>query len=226
MKSAAPLAGVLFDLDGTLVDTAPDLAHALNEARAAEDLPPLPLEQVRPHVSRGGRGLVEIGFDDAAGPPAALAERRRERLLAAYAAAVCVDSALFPGMSASLARLEAAGVHWGIVTNKPLRFTEPLLAELHLNSRAAVVICGDTLPHSKPHPAPVRHALEQVGLSAADTLMIGDDPRDVQAGRAAGTRTAVAGWGYLGAAPAVAEWGADHWFDDVATMHAKLLSWL
>ncbi len=226
MKQGARLAGVLFDLDGTLVDTAPDLAHALNAARAAEDLPPLPLAQVRPHVSRGGRGLVEIGFDDALGPPAVQADQRRERLLAAYAAAICVDSALFPGMAASLERLEAAGVAWGIVTNKPMRFTKPLLATLELDSRAAVVVCGDTLAQSKPDPAPVRHALEQTGLPAATTLMIGDDPRDVQSGRAAGTPTAVAGWGYLGAAPAAADWGADHWFDDVATMHAKLLSWL
>lgn len=224
--SAAPLAGVLFDLDGTLVDTAPDLAHALNAARAAEDLPPLPLAQVRPHVSRGGRGLVEIGFDDATGPPAAQADRRRARLLAAYAEAVCVDSALFPGMAAMLAQLESAGVSWGIVTNKPLRFTTPLLDALSLSSRAAVVVCGDTLAQSKPDPAPVRHALAQAGLPAVDTLMIGDDPRDVQAGRAAGTRTAVAGWGYLGATPARADWGADHWFDDVSTMRFKLLNWL
>ncbi|APZ42818.1 phosphoglycolate phosphatase [Acidihalobacter ferrooxydans] len=201
------LRGVLFDLDGTLLDTAPDMAGALTALRAEEGLPPLPFEQMRGHVSHGSKGLVDIGFGTALAPErfAAL----RQRFLDIYAASLCQGTRLFPGMEALLRALESAGIVWGIVTNKPGYLTDPLLHTLGLGARSRCVVSGDTLAQRKPHPAPLLHAATLCGLAPGDCLYIGDAERDIAAGRAAGMRTAIARWGYIDAADRPQTWGAD-----------------
>ena len=183
---------VLFDLDGTLADTAPDLAAALNKLRADQGLEPVPLERLRPFASAGARGLVHIGFGVKPGDDdyAAL----REAFLEAYRENTCVDTKLFPGVAELLAELARRSIAWGIVTNKATRFTERIVAALGL--APACMVCGDTTPHLKPHTAPMLHAAEQLALAAKDCLYLGDDLRDIQAGRAAGMRTIAVEWGY------------------------------
>jgi 2-phosphoglycolate phosphatase len=198
---------VLFDLDGTLVDTAPDLAAAANRLRVRRGMAPLPLAQLRPYASHGARGLIGAALGIT--PEDAQYEPLRLAFLDDYAQALCVHSALFPGMDEVLARLEHAGLRWGVVTNKAARFTEPLLRTLSLADRATCVVSGDTTPHAKPHPAPLLHALAVCGVPATAACYAGDDLRDVTAGRAAGLRTIVATYGYLGDSD-WRQWGADH----------------
>ena len=191
---------VLFDLDGTLADTAPDLTYALNCVRAERGLPRLPLAATRPYASQGARGLVGVGFD--LRPGDAGYEELREEFLAFYAANLCRETRLFAGIPELLARLEARALPWGVVTNKAERFTLPLLDLLAVGSRAACVIGGDTTGRIKPHPEPLLAASRAIGLAPEACIYLGDDERDVEAGRAAGMRTAVALWGYLnGQAP-------------------------
>ena len=191
---------VLFDLDGTLADTAPDLTYALNCVRAERGLPRLPLAATRPYASQGARGLVGVGFD--LRPGDAGYEELREEFLAFYAANLCRETRLFAGIPELLARLEARALPWGVVTNKAERFTLPLLDLLAVGSRAACVIGGDTTGTIKPHPEPLLAASRAIGLAPEACIYLGDDERDVEAGRAAGMRTAVALWGYLnGQAP-------------------------
>jgi len=218
--SAEPIAAVLFDLDGTLVDTAPDLGGALNRVIEERGFAPLPAETIRPHVSRGGRGLTELGYAHYdLGPDR---DATRHRLLDLYEAHLCVDSALFPGMDDVLDALEARGMPWGIVTNKLTYLTTPLVAALGLDVRAACVVCGDTVEHAKPHPAPLEHAATLVGRPASACLYVGDDLRDVQAARAAGMPVLAAGYGYLGPAGDPTLWGAD----GVITAPSDLLAYL
>jgi N-acetyl-D-muramate 6-phosphate phosphatase len=197
---------VLFDLDGTLADTAPDLAATANRMREVRGLVPLPYAELRPLASHGARGLIGralgVGQDDQR-----FAELREE-FFVTYERALCVHSRLFEGMEAVLARIEAAG-RWGIVTNKMTRFTAPLVEQLGLSSRAACVVSGDTTPHAKPHPAPLLHALSQCGAVAGDAIYVGDDLRDVQAGAAAGLRTVAVRYGYLGEGLPIEQWGAN-----------------
>lgn len=185
---------VLFDLDGTLLDTAADLIASLNHVREHEGLDPVAVPGFRHLVSRGAVGLITAGLPPAA--PERLDERRK-RLLAHYAANSTRHTVSFEGIDDLLAALAARGVPWGIVTNKPEYLTLPLLQECGLLQRAAFVVCGDTLSRSKPHPAPVRLACEIVRVEPARALMVGDDLRDIQAGQAAGTQTALAAYGYL-----------------------------
>jgi 2-phosphoglycolate phosphatase len=199
---------VLFDLDGTLADTAPDLGGAVNRMLQSRGRPLLPLTALRPHASHGARGLIGRAFGLT--PEDAGFEDLRQEFLREYEGALCRDSALFPAMADTLAALEARGVRWGIVTNKIERFTEPLVRALGLTARAACVVSGDTTPHAKPHPAPLLHALATADVAADAAFYVGDDLRDVQAGRAAGTRTVAAAYGYLGDALPLAQWGADH----------------
>jgi phosphoglycolate phosphatase len=199
---------VLFDLDGTLADTAPDLAAAANRQRADLGMEPLPLEELRPLASHGARGLIGRALGLAPGD--AGYEASRLQFLAYYEQALCVHTRLFAGMAEALDLLESGGRRWGVVTNKAMRFTEPLLRSLELHRRAACIVGGDSTPHPKPHPAPLRHALDIAGVAAAQAVYVGDDLRDVQAGRAAGMRTVVAAYGYLGDGPPVEQWGADH----------------
>jgi phosphoglycolate phosphatase len=206
MKRHRPRHGVLFDLDGTLLDTAPDMAGALNELRASEGLPPLPFASLRPHVSHGSARLVSVGFGRDAGDEF---ERLRLRFLDVYRARLASDTRPFEGMDVVLAMVESAGFAWGVVTNKPGWLTEPLLRELGLDTRCACIVSGDTLPVRKPHPGPLLHAAGALDLAPADCTYVGDAERDIQAGRAAGMRTLVAAFGYLGEDDDPAAWGAD-----------------
>ncbi|MEJ2523498.1 MAG: phosphoglycolate phosphatase [Gammaproteobacteria bacterium] len=177
-------AGVLFDLDGTLADTAPDLAAAVNALLKEEGRAPLPYEQIRPWVSWGAPRLVRLAF----GEELAADELHslRSRLLVFYEAGLCRHSRVFPDMLPVLDGLERAGLPWGIVTNKPGWLTEPLVAALGLSERAGTVISGDTLPYAKPHPMPLLHAARELGVARKHCLYVGDAARDIEAGRAAG----------------------------------------
>ena len=198
---------VLFDLDGTLADTAPDLAGALNKMRADRGLEPMPLEPLRRMASSGARGLVGVGFGLKPGDPAY--EEHKTEFLTNYQSALYVHSRLFDGIDTLLSSLEGRGLAWGVVTNKASRFTDPLTHLIGFTGRAACVVSGDTTPHAKPHPAPLLHAAELCKVDPAQCLYIGDDLRDVQAGRAAGMKTLAVTWGYLGDGEPVHEWGAD-----------------
>jgi 2-phosphoglycolate phosphatase len=205
------LQAVLFDLDGTLIDSAPDLAGTANDMRVRRGLPALPYESLRPMVGSGARGMLGVAFGLT--PEDAGFEDLRDEFLGAYAARSLRLTRIFAEMEPVLARLESAGLRWGVVTNKNERFTFPVVEGLGLRARAAVVIAGDTTPHAKPHPAPLLEAARRIGIEAAACLYVGDDLRDVQAGRAAGMRTAAAAWGYLGAGEPIEAWGADWLLD-------------
>ncbi len=183
---------VLFDLDGTLADTAPDLAAALNRLRADQGLAPLALERVRPFASAGARGLVHVGFGIKPGNDEY--DALREAFLEAYRENTCVETRLFPGIAELLAELARRSIAWGVVTNKATRFTDRVLAGLGL--APACVVCGDTTPHLKPHAAPMLHAAELLAIPAHACVYLGDDLRDVQAARAAGMRAVAVEWGY------------------------------
>jgi 2-phosphoglycolate phosphatase len=186
---------VLFDLDGTLADTAPDLAAALNKLRADRGLEPAPYESLRPYASAGARGLIGAGLE--LGPESEEYEALRIAFLDNYAASIAVHSRLFDGIPAMLDRLETAGIGWGIVTNKAMRFTDALVPLIGLG-HAGCIVSGDTTPHAKPHPAPLLEAAQRMRVSPAACWYVGDDMRDIQAGRAAGMMTVAAAWGYCG----------------------------
>ncbi len=209
--------GVLFDLDGTLLDTAVDMAGALNDLRIEEDLSPLPFATIRPHASHGSTAMVQIGFGL---PPGASFETMRQRFLDRYAARIALETRLFPGGEALLLALEVAGLKWGVVTNKPAYLTDPLMAALELTPRAACIVSGDTLPQRKPHPAPLLHGAAQAGLDPAACVYVGDAERDVQAALAAGMTALVAHFGYLADTDRPDTWGAHgsvHSMADIAT---------
>ncbi len=211
---------LLFDLDGTLIDSAPDLAGAANDLRAAHGLAPLPSAALRPMVGAGARGMVGIAFGVLPGD--ARFEALKDAFLARYAERLLHSTQVFDAMQPVLDRLDAAGLPWGIVTNKAMRFTAPLVQGLGLAQRARVVIAGDTTPHAKPHPAPLLEAARRLGVAAEACAYIGDDHRDMQAGRAAGMATLAAAWGYLGQGEPVQSWGADL----VLSSPGELLQWL
>jgi phosphoglycolate phosphatase len=198
---------VLFDLDGTLADTAPDLARALNRVRAANDLAPMPVEMTRPYTSSGARGLLKVGFGLCPGD--ARYEALRLQFLAFYTAEICVDTRLFDGMDELLARLEQDRIPWGVVTNKAERLTLPLLQGLDLATRAACIVGGDTAARAKPHPDPLLHAAAALRLPPSGCLYVGDDLRDMQSARAAGMRSLAARYGYLGDGGPIESWQAD-----------------
>lgn len=203
---------VLFDLDGTLVDTAPDLAYAANCVRAEAGLPPLPVAQYRPVASAGARGLLRVALDVAPGHPDY--EARRESFLAHYRRHLARETRLFPGMDEALARFEDGGVRWGVVTNKPQWLADPLMEQLKLAQRAACVVGAvDGMP-AKPAPDLLLRACREVGLAPANCVYVGDDRRDIVAARAAGMPVMAAAWGYLGEDGAIADWQAD------AVLHA------
>ena len=198
---------VLFDLDGTLADTAADLARALNRVRAERGLGPVPPAMTRPHTSKGARGLLGVGMGVA--PEHATYESLRDRFLEYYARELCVDTKLFDGIPELLGTLRERGVAWGVVTNKPGRFTVPLMRQLDPKGTAACVVSGDTTPKAKPFPEPLLHAARAIDVPPRKCLYVGDDLRDVQAARAAGMGVVVAAWGYLGDAGDPTGWGAD-----------------
>jgi phosphoglycolate phosphatase len=198
---------ILFDLDGTLADTAPDMARTVNAMLAARRLSPVPLEVVRPHVSKGARGMIGAAFGVT--PEHADFAAMREEFLAVYAENLCVDTRLFPGMDELLDLLDERGLAWGVVTNKFEHLARSVLGGLGLASRTAVLVGGDTCARAKPFPDPLLHAAERLALDPAAILYVGDDERDVQAARAAGMPVLAAGYGYLGDGPGPARWGAD-----------------
>ncbi len=211
---------VLFDLDGTLVDTAADLGSALNAMRGRRGMPPLPEKLTRPQASHGFQGLIQLGFGVGQGHPEFPA--LRQEFLEIYAANLTANSPLFPGMAEVLDALEVRGIKWGVVTNKPARYTEPLLAHLGLMRRAACVVSGDSCEHSKPHPAPMLHACRIVASDPESCLYVGDAARDVEAASAVGMPTLVALYGYLGDEDRPQEWGAAGYIHTPA----GLLDWL
>jgi phosphoglycolate phosphatase len=198
---------VLFDLDGTLADTAPDMARTVNMMRTRRGLAHVPLELVRPHVSKGARGMICSAFEMTSDHPDFQA--MREEFLEIYGENLCVDTRLFPGMGELLDALEARDIAWGVVTNKFERFARPIMDELGLGARVGVVVGGDTCPRPKPFPDPLLFAASTLGVAPARTMYVGDDERDVQAARAAGMPVLVAGYGYLGDGPPPSQWNAD-----------------
>jgi phosphoglycolate phosphatase len=214
------LTTVFFDLDGTLVDTAPDLGYALNTVLRAHGREPLPAAAIRPRVSRGAPGLIELGFGF--GLSGSAVESIRIELLAVYAANLLRESRLFPGMDGVLDLLAAHRIPWGVVTNKLAYLTEPLLAGLGLAPRPVCVVSGDSTPRRKPHPEPLLLAARFARAPVADCVYVGDDIRDVEAARAAGMRSVVALYGYLGDGPDPQTWGADRYIAAPADLPSQL----
>lgn len=211
---------VLFDLDGTLVDTAPDLAYALNRTLINHGRQALPFETIRPSVSLGGVAMVKLGFNlDETDPEFT---PLRNEFLAIYRDNLSRHSRLFPGMEQALARLEEMNVSWGIVTNKPGWLTNPLMQALQLDTRTACIVSGDTLEQRKPHPAPLLHACELLQSTPEETIYVGDARRDIEAGASAGMTTLVAAYGYIETDENPADWGGDGLVDSPE----EILSWV
>jgi len=218
---AAPaIRGVLFDLDGTLIDSAPDLGAAADKMRTDRGLPSLPLARYRPMAGAGARGMLGVGFGMTPEHPDFPV--MREEFFRNYERAMTVHTAIFGGVPALIEALMQADLRWGVVTNKAERFTLPLTAAMPLFASAGAIVSGDTTPHAKPHPAPLLEAARRLGLPPAQCVYVGDDERDMIAGRAAGMRTVAATYGYLGATADTLRWNADA---SLATP-AELMPWL
>ncbi|MBU3605389.1 MULTISPECIES: HAD family hydrolase [unclassified Polynucleobacter] len=205
---SSPYHGVFFDLDGTLADTAPDLVAATNQLLVARQLLPKPYEVLRPCASAGARGLLEGAFGITPDHPDFIA--LRDEFFKNYENALLVHSKLFDGMDDLLEQMEIANLPWGIVTNKSERFTNPLTELMGLRQRAVSTVSGDTTPHSKPHPEPILHAARIANIDPTKSIYVGDDIRDVIAGKAAGMLTVAAAYGYCGCKEPPEAWGADH----------------
>lgn len=211
---------VLLDLDGTLADTAPDLANALNRLLLERDRAELPYPAIRPVASRGGSALIQLGFPDVDDPDHK--EELRQRFLALYAEALHVDGHLFPGMDEALRTIDTSGRRWGIVTNKPAWLAEPLVDALSLTDRTGCLVCGDQVAQPKPHPDAVLKACRLLQVSPRQSVFAGDARRDIEAGRAAGTYTLIAAYGYLAEDDTPETWSADAIVDSPA----GILDWL
>jgi N-acetyl-D-muramate 6-phosphate phosphatase len=211
---------VLFDLDGTLADSVGDLAAAINRVRADRSLPPVPIEVIRPHASHGARGMLGAAFGVGREHPEF--ELLRDMFLANYAAALCEKTRLFDDTEKVLTEIERRGLLWGIVTNKAARFTLPLLEQLALSTRTVAVISGDSTANTKPHPEPLLAAAAALNVDPSDCVYVGDAERDIIAGRAAGMKTLIASYGYLGPDDTPEQWAAD------GAIHSlpELLDWL
>jgi phosphoglycolate phosphatase len=203
-----PIQAVLFDLDGTLADTAHDLAAALNATLKHFDYPELAFEQIRPAVSHGGIALIQLGFQQT--PETEGFEEKRRFLLDYYQNNICRHTRLFDGMDSVLSELESRQIPWGIVTNKPSWLTDPLISAMSLKQRSAVTISGDTLQHNKPHPLPLLTACERIGIKPENTLYVGDAERDIKAANNAGMKSLVALFGYIDAHDEPEHWGTPH----------------
>ncbi|WVH09992.1 MAG: phosphoglycolate phosphatase [Fluviibacter phosphoraccumulans EoVTN8] len=199
---------VLFDLDGTVADTAPDLAYAANSLRLADGVPPLPVEILRPLASQGARGLLKEAVGLTPDDPGF--EHARLHFLSFYENNLCVHTRLFAGISQLLEGIEARGLPWGIVTNKVEFFAQPLMQQLGLAERCAITVGGDTTPNHKPAPDPLLHAAQAINVAPEACLYVGDDLRDVQAAHAAGMTSVAVRWGYLGDGPPIEQWNAHH----------------
>jgi phosphoglycolate phosphatase len=205
---ASPYKGVFFDLDGTLADTAPDLVAAANQLLIARNLPPKQYEVLRPCASAGARGLIGGAFGINTDHPDFIP--LRDEFFANYEKALLVNSVLFEGVDHLLNQLDNAKLPWGIVTNKSERFTHPLTELMGLRQRAVSTISGDTTPHSKPHPEPILHAARVANIDPSKSVYVGDDIRDIVAGKAAGMKTIAAAYGYCGCEEPPEAWGADY----------------
>ena len=203
----SPYHGVFFDLDGTLADTAPDLVAAANQLLITRKRAALPYEVLRPRASAGARGLIAGAFGIEPGHPDF--NHLRDEFFANYESALLVNSVLFDGIDELLNQLDQAKLPWGIVTNKHERFTHPLTELMGLRQRAASTVSGDTTPHAKPHPEPILHAAKLAQVDPTKGLYVGDDIRDIVAGKAAGMKTVAAAYGYCGCAEPPEAWGAD-----------------
>jgi 2-phosphoglycolate phosphatase len=210
---------VFFDLDGTLADTAPDLAHALNQLRAEQGLKPLPYQHIRSHVSQGAAAMIRLAFGN--DQDEATFEQLRARFLEIYGENLCVHTRLFPGMDEVLSQIEQNVMKWGIVTNKLAWMTTPLVEALGLDQRVACIVCGDSTDQRKPHPKPLLHACELIGSAPEQSVYVGDDRRDIKAGNAARMTTLVARYGYIHDDAIPEDWGADGILDEIK----DLLNW-
>ncbi|MBI5449907.1 MAG: HAD-IA family hydrolase [Gammaproteobacteria bacterium] len=215
------LRAALFDLDGTLADTAPDLAYALNCVIEEQGKDPLPYATIRPHVSHGASALIRLGFPELLASSGEF-DQCRQRLLAVYRDNIALHTRLFAGMDLLLDWLDGQGLKWGVVTNKPAWLTQPLMEQLGLATRAACIVSGDTTALRKPDPQPMFHACQLMGLAAADCLFIGDAERDIEAGRRAGMKTLVALFGYLGNNDHPEQWQAD----DMVEQPQQIIDWI
>jgi len=198
---------VLFDLDGTLIDSAPDLAAAADRLRLDRGLPALGFPLYRPHTGTGARGMLKIAFQMEPEHPEF--NDLREEFFKNYEQNLVVNTRPFEGVHELIESLNTRSLAWGIVTNKSARFTDPIVQKIPLLSQAKTVISGDTTPHAKPHPAPLLEAMKRMSLSPHECVYIGDDERDIVAGKAAGVKTVAAGYGYLGDAGDIGRWSAD-----------------
>jgi phosphoglycolate phosphatase len=219
LNRALPLAAVLLDLDGTLLDTAPDLARVANILRVQEHLEPLPLAEIRPHVSHGSAAVLRTAFPGIEGVQLAAMQ---SRFLELYRTQLTLETRLFEGFEQVLAALEAGGIPWGVITNKPGWLTEPLLRELALYERAGCVLSGDSLPVRKPDPLPLLTAARRVAVDPERCLYVGDALRDMQAARAANMVGLAARWGYIGPHERTDQWPVTAWLDSPL----ELLDWV
>jgi phosphoglycolate phosphatase len=224
IHNSSNIAAVLLDLDGTLLDTAPDMTNALNMLLKEEGKEPLPHEYCRDHVSYGSIGMITIGFGHLGDDKQITDdfERRRLRFLDLYEQNLCVDTKLFDGMDETLLFLEEQGINWGIVTNKPEFLTIPLLEQLQLHNRACSIVSGDTLPQRKPDPAPLYLAANQCRCLVTECIYVGDAERDIEAGNRANMQTLLASYGYIDSDQTPIEWGAN----GVVEEPAEILDWL
>ena len=208
MSQSTVLKAVLFDLDGTLIDSAPDLGAAADKLRTDRGMPSLDLSLYRPHAGAGARGLLKVAFDMTPDHPEFPA--MREAFFVNYESAMTERTLVFDGVRELIEALQSRGLLWGVVTNKMARFTDPLTQALPLFSSASAVVSGDTTPYPKPHPAPLLEAARRLGVAPEHCWYVGDDERDIQAGRAAGMVTVAAAYGYLGHEADHGQWAADH----------------
>ena len=220
LDNSSKISSVLFDLDGTLLDTAPDMTNALNLLLAEEDKAPLTTEFCRDFVSHGSVAMITLGFGEQQDPDEF--ERRRLRFLHLYERNLCLDTKLFEGMDEVLLFLEENYIRWGIVTNKPAFLTDPLLEQLQLSQRACSVISGDTIPERKPDPAPLYLAAGQCGSLATECIYVGDAERDIEAGNRANMKTLIASYGYIDDSQTPIEWGAN----GVIEYPDEILTWI
>lgn len=206
MEMFLGVAAVLFDLDGTLIDSAPDLAAAADQMRVARGLESLPLERYRPYAGAGARGMLGVAFGIDVSD--SRFDAMREEFFVNYSRCMTQRTAAFHGVAPLISELDSRRFAWGVVTNKTSRFTIPLTRAMPLFSSAKVIVSGDTTPHSKPHPAPLLEAARRLGLAPTQCIYVGDDERDIVAGLAAGMRTVAARYGYLGEKLNTESWGA------------------
>jgi len=214
---------ILFDLDGTLADTAPDLADALNKTLAHENKPHLSFDEIRPAVSHGGAAMIKLAFNIV--PEHTDYQRLREKFLAEYLANIACKTKLFPGMQTLLAEIEAKQLIWGVITNKPSWLTDPLMHALDLTRRAACIVSGDTATKSKPHPEPMLYACAQINIAPEYCIYVGDAERDITAGRSVGMKTITALFGYLQQQDIPSQWNADAMINHPAEIWSHFEKW-